>query len=127
MALKRINPEAIPIYTSIDGTKWYLIYDDVNGVIGRVLIGSNSGNFISIGQDIFSWVRGYSGLVKNTGATMIANDFIADGITIISGETIYIDKAKYNGGDITDFGAYNSTTGDFTGGSYTIINAYPIQ
>jgi len=126
MALKRINPETLTVYTEVDGTKWDLIYDDTNGIIGRVLVGSSRGNFIVIGQDVFSWVRGYQGAIKNTGSTMLSNDFIADGITIIDSIPIYIDKAKYNGGNITDFGTYDPVTGDFTGGNYTIINAYPI-
>ena len=92
--------------------------------VERILV-SNPNNFITInvnGYDVvFRWVRGYQGAVQNTGVNIEINDHVSNGNIYIDSTNILIKTAKYNGGDITDFGTYDNVTKTFTGGSYTVL------
>lgn len=115
-----IKPKELPIRTTLTGTEFDVIYADDNDRLERVLI-TSTGNFITIGGVIFRHQVGYTLGVQNSGVNLEINDVISDGIIMNSGFNINISEAKYTGGVITDFGTYNDTTKDFTGGSYNII------
>ena len=66
-------------------------------------------------------LKGYTLGVKNTGSNIEVNDYICDGEIYINSTNVLIEKAKYLGGVITDFGTYDNVTKEFTGGSYDVI------
>lgn len=115
-----IKPKELPIRTALDGTEFNVVYADDNDRLERVLV-TSSGNFITIGDTVFRRQVGYTLGVKNGGVNLEINDIISNGIIVNSGFTIDIVSAVYTGGTITDFGTYNDTTKDFSGGSYDII------
>ena len=115
-----IKPKDLPVRAVLDGTEFNIVYADDNDRLERVLV-TSSGNFITIGGNVFRHEVGYTLGVKNNGVTLAINDIISNGIIVNSGFTIQIVSAVYTGGNTTDFGTYNDTTKDFTGGSYNII------
>lgn len=115
-----LKPNDIPLNTGLTGTEFNLIINPTLNRFEKVLV-TSSGNFITIGGTIFRYQVGYTLGVKNGGVNLEINDIISSGIIVNSGFTIDIEKAIYTGGTITDFGTYNDTTKDFTGGSYNII------
>lgn len=116
-----LKPNDVPLNTGLTGTEYNLIVNDSLNRLERVLI-TSTGNFITIGGVIFRHQVGYTLGVQNSGVNLEINDVISDGIIMNSGFNINISEAKYTGGVITDFGTYNDTTKDFSGGSYDIID-----
>lgn len=121
MSLDIIKPNELPVRVLLDGTEYEILYVSSNQRLERK-IKTTSSNFITISNDVFRLVKGYTGSVKNTGVNIETNDLICDAVIRNNGFNIYISSAIYTGGDITNFGTYNQVLGEFTGGNYTIIN-----
>lgn len=121
MSLDILKPKLLPVTASLTGVEYNVIYNPTTEKLERHIV-SSGGNFININGDVFRIIKGYTGSVKNTGVSLVANDFICDGIIRNNGVNLDIIRAKYLGGDITNFGTYNPTTGQFTGGNYNIID-----
>lgn len=119
-----LKPNEVPIALSLTGTEYQLITNTTLNRVERILV-SNPDNFITINVNsddvIFRLIKGYTGAVQNTGVNIEINDNVSDGNIYIDSTNILIKTAKYNGGDITDFGTYDNVTKIFTGGSYNIV------
>ena len=115
-----LNPNDVPLNTGLTGTEFNLIINPTLNRLEKVLV-TSSGNFITIGGNVFRHEVGYTLGVKNNGVTLAINDIISNGIITNSGYTIEIVRAIYKGGSITDFGVYNPSDNKFTGGSYDIF------
>lgn len=103
------------------GTEFYIVYNPATGKLERLLI-SSGGNFITINDTVFRFIKGYTGSVKNTGINIQANDFIVNAVIRSNGKNLFIEKAKFLGGDSTNFGTYNTTTYEFDGSDYQFLN-----
>lgn len=114
-----VKPSEIPVLNSLSGTEFSLIYNPSTNKIERSLV-NNYSYFIDISNTVFRLIKSYTGSVKNTGINIEINDIIKDGVIRNNSVNLHILSAKYNGGDVTDFGVYNATTSAFTGGNYTI-------
>ena len=118
--LNSIPPKDIPIRPTLNGTEWGVFYVDSSGKLERSLTPS-LGNFITINGNVFRLIKGYTGAVLNTGLGQEVNDFLTDGVVLVSGSIIRVYDAQYIGGSITDFGTYDNVTKKFTGGSYLVF------
>lgn len=121
MSLDILKPKLLPVNISLSGLEYNIIYNPTTERLERYIV-SSGGNFININGDVFRIIKGYTGSVKNTGVSLVVNDFICDGIIRNNGVNLDIIRAQYLGGDITNFGTYNPSTGQFTGGNYNIID-----
>lgn len=119
-----VKPNEVPLRTVLDGTEFDLIINPTLNRVERILV-SNPNNFITINVNsddvIFRLVKGYTGAVQNTSVNIEINDHVSNGNIYIDSTNILIKTARYNGGDITDFGTYDNVTKTFTGGSYTVL------
>jgi hypothetical protein len=119
-----VKPNEVPISLSLTGTEYQLIINPTLNRVERILV-SNPDNFITINVNsddvIFRLVKGYTGAVQNTGVNIEINDHVSNGNIYIDSTNILIKTAKYNGGDITNFGTYDNVNKTFTGGSYDIV------
>ena len=116
------DPNVIPPSTYSIGD-WYILggtllyqYNGYNWILLKT-----DNNFITIGNDVFRFSKGYTLGVKNTGLGLEVNDTISDGNIYINSTNIWIGLAVYTGGVITDYGTYDAVNKTFTGGSYNII------
>ena len=123
--------DELPVATVVQASDLLLIWSNANDRLERInsnLLIQNVGNdFITIGNDRFRRMKGYTGTTKNTGSGLEANDGIGDAIILNGTTRIHIGLAIFNGGDNTNFGTYNPSTGDFTGGDYTFLQYEPLN
>lgn len=113
--------DELPVLVSPDGTQFYVVYNPTTDRLERFLI-SSGGNFITINNTVFRFIKGYTGSVKNTGINIQANDVIVNAVIRSNGKNIFIEKAKFLGGDSTNFGVYNTTSYEFDGSDYQFLN-----
>lgn len=120
------TPPQLTVTSSVSSDDLIVVWSTANQELQQTTANNlnltNSSNFISIGNDIFRHIKGYTGATKNSTGSLEANDVIGNGVIRNNNVNLLIVSAVYNGGTITDFGTYNSATGDFTGGSYTVLN-----
>lgn len=120
MSVEIIIPKLIPVRTTLNGTEEQLFYVPSEGEVQRSII-SLTPNFITIDNVVFRFIKGVTVSTKNPGSGLEINDIISDGVIINNGSNVLIIYAIFTGGSSTDFGTYNSTTKEFTGGSYNFI------
>lgn len=110
----------LPLLSELTGTEFNIIYNPTTNRVERVLVESSGGTII-IDNNQFAFVKGFTGSVKNTSVTLEANDYIINGTIRNNSVNLYIDKAKYLGGDVTDMGVYSPSSSEFVGGNYVFL------
>lgn len=119
-----LKPNEVPLRSSLDGTEFDLIINPALNRVERIIV-SNPNNFITINVNsdnvVFRLIKGYTVSTQNTGVNIEINDTVSNGNIYIDSTNIIIKKAKYNGGNITDFGTYDNVNKTFTGGSYNVV------
>lgn len=126
IVLNSQTPPELPVAPNIANNDIITFWSISNGQLEQTTANNlnlaGSGNFITIDNNIFRLIKGYTGTVKNTQGTLETNDIIANAVIRNNNVNLLIKSARYNGGTSTDFGTYNPTTGEFTGGSYTVLD-----
>lgn len=112
--------DELGVLVNPDGTQFYIVYNPATDKLERLLI-SSGGNFTTINNTVFRFIKGYTGSVKNTGVTLQANDIISDAVIRLNGTNILVSYAKFLGGNVANFGTYNSSTGEFSGADYQFL------
>lgn len=112
----------LPINLNPDGTERDLIYNPSTDRI-ETKQSSVSANFITIDNTIFMLEKGYTSLVKNSNNGVLeVNDIVSNGIILNNGSIVRISAAIYTGGATNDFGVFNASLSEFTGGSYNYLS-----
>ena len=112
--------DELPVLVNPSGTEFNIVYNPSTDRLERILI-STGGNFITINDTIFRFIKGYNGSVKNTGVNLQVNDFIANAVIRSNGVNLFISSAKFLGGDLNNFGTYNQSSGEFDGSDYQFL------
>lgn len=126
IVLNSQTPPELPVASSIGNSDIVVFWSVTNSQLEQTTANNlnlaGSGNFITIDNNIFRLIKGFTGATKNTQGTLETNDIISNAVIRNNNVTLLIKSARYNGGTNTDFGTYNPTTGEFTGGSYTVLD-----
>tara|TARA_R110002051_G_C8769409_1_gene503346 strand:+ start:24174 stop:24581 length:408 start_codon:yes stop_codon:yes gene_type:complete len=112
--------DELPVLVNPSGTEFNIVYNPSTDRLERILI-STGGNFITINDTIFRFIKGYNGSVKNTGVNLQVNDFIANAVIRSNGYNLFISNAKFLGGNLNNFGTYNPSSGEFDGSDYQFL------
>lgn len=126
IVLNSQTPPELPVAPNIANSDIVVFWSVTNSQLEQTTANnlnlSGSGNFITIDNNVFRLIKGFTGGIKNTQGTLETNDIIANAVIRNNNVNLLIKSALYNGGDNTDFGTYSATTGEFTGGSYTVLD-----
>ena len=110
---------ALPLLLNPTNLQFPLIYNSVTDRVEKMNI--SIPRTIVINGIEWGWIKGYTGSVLNTGSDLEPNDFIINSVIRNNNVNLFIDKAKYTGGNRTVFGTYSNATGDFTGANYEFL------